>query len=337
MPTTLVTGATGYIGSHVVLALLEAGHEVVAVDDLSNSSPESLRRVSQLTGREAAFHEVSVLDRVGLTKVFASHEIDTVVHLAGLKAVGDSVADPLSYYEVNLGGSMNLVRVMAEYGVFRLVFSSSATVYGEGISPFAETDGLGAVNPYGRTKEIQEYLFGDVAASGSQWRIALLWYFNPVGAHVSGRIGEDPVGKPNNLVPFVMQTAAGRHEQVTIHGDDYATIDGTGVRDYIHVVDLAAGHLAALGALDTHVGCRAWNLGSGVGSSVKEVMAAAERAVGQPIPHQVGPRRPGDVAEAVADVSRANDELAWTTQRTLDDMVTDHWRWQQSNPQGYTD
>jgi UDP-glucose 4-epimerase len=332
----LLTGGAGYIGSHTALALLERGVPVVVVDDLSNSSPIALARVRELSGTDVPFHEVDVRDGAALDRVFAATPIRAVVHFAGLKAVGESVEQPLRYYDVNVRGTLELVAVMRRHGVRDLVFSSSATVYGDPERiPLDETSRLGATNPYGRTKLVVEQVLGDVAASEPGWRIALLRYFNPVGAHPSGRIGEDPAGIPNNLLPYVMQVAVGRREHVTVHGDDYPTPDGTGVRDYLHVDDLADGHVAALGALARIDGARAVNLGTGRGYSVLEVIAAARRASGQPIPAVIGPRRPGDIATSYADPSLAQELLGWKAQRDLDAMVADAWRWQSSNPQGY--
>src|SRR3954454_3341240 len=277
----LVTGGTGYIGSHTTLALLEAGHDVVVLDNLSNSSTESLRRVEELTGRTAGFHQVDLLDEAGLDGVFAAEQVEAVIHFAGLKAVGESVAQPLRYYHNNVGGTLNLLRCMEAHGVRTLVFSSSATVYGAAEEvPMTEKMQLDATNPYGRTKEQIEDILSDLGAADNRWRIALLRYFNPVGAHPSGRIGEDPTGVPNNLLPFVAQVAVGRRDHVTVFGDDYPTPDGTGVRDYIHVVDLAEGHLAALRALDRVDGAVAVNLGTGTGCPVLDVVRAASEAVG---------------------------------------------------------
>jgi UDP-glucose 4-epimerase len=335
----LLTGGAGYIGSHTAVTLLEAGHDVAVVDNLANASPEALRRVGELTGRAVAFHCVDVRDRHDLDEVFSAEAPDAVVHFAGLKAVGESVAQPRRYYDYNVGGTLRLLEVMAEHGVGDLVFSSSATVYGDPPEvPITEDTRLQATNPYGRTKLVVEDLLRDTAkAEPGRWRIALLRYFNPVGAHPSGRIGEDPAGIPNNLMPFVMQVAVGRHPHVNVFGDDYPTPDGTGVRDYLHVVDLAEGHAAALDAIagGRIEGARAVNLGTGRGHSVLEVIAATEEAVGRPIPRQVTARRPGDIAACWADPTLAADLLGWRATRTLADMCADSWRWQSQNPQGY--
>ena len=336
MPTTLVTGGAGYIGSHVVVSLLAAGHEVVVVDNLVNGSAVAVERAGELAGGAPVFAEVDLTDRPALRSVFADHAIDAVVHLAGLKAVGESVAQPLRYYRANVIGGINLIEAMADFGVWRLVFSSSATVYGDPqFLPMTEDHPVGAVNPYGRTKLMQEQVFADVAASDDRWRIGLLRYFNPVGAHSSGRLGEDPSGIPNNLMPFVVQVAVGRRDELVVFGDDYDTPDGTCIRDYVHVVDLADGHVAAIDALERFAGCRAWNLGTGTGHSVLEVVRQAESASGRAIPRSIGPRRPGDAAASVAAVERARTELRWEASRDLASMCADHWRWQTLNPDGY--
>ena len=333
---TLVTGGAGYIGSHTVLALLEAGHEVTVVDDLSNASPEALRRVGEIAGREAELHEVDLLDEAALTEVAVETRPEAVVHFAGLKAVGESVQQPERYYRTNVGGTLNLVRAMAAAGCTTVAFSSSATVYGLATAmPIAEDAPLSATNPYGWSKLMVEQVLRDVAVADPRFSVGLLRYFNPVGAHGSGRIGEDPTGVPNNLVPFIAQVAVGRRERLVVHGDDYDTPDGTGVRDYIHVVDLAAGHLAALERLGSVTGAHAWNLGSGRGSSVLEVVDAFRRASGEEIPYETRGRRPGDVATSYADPSLAEAELGWRTERDLDAMCADAWRWQQANPDGY--
>ncbi len=333
----LVTGGSGYIGSHTVLALLEAGHDVVVIDNLANSNQESLRRVGEIAGRSAEFLQVDLLDETALDNAFSSQNVDAVIHFAGLKAVGESVEKPLYYYHNNVGGTLNLLRCMERHDVRTLVFSSSATVYGASEEvPLVEKLPLDAVNPYGRTKEQIEDILSDVGAADERWNIALLRYFNPVGAHESGRIGEDPTGTPNNLLPFVAQVAVGRREKVMVFGNDYPTPDGTGIRDYIHVVDLAAGHLAALDYVHSHSGVHRWNLGTGKGSSVLEVLAAFSAAAGHEVPYEFGPRRPGDAAVSYADPSAALADLGWSAHKTLQQMCDDHWRWQKENPLGYS-
>jgi UDP-glucose 4-epimerase len=332
----LVTGGTGYIGSHTVLSLQEAGHDVVVIDNLANSSVESLRRVAGLTGQKAVFHRTDLLDEAAVDAVFARHAIDAVIHFAGLKAVGESVREPLKYYHNNLVGSLNLLRVMDRHDVRSLVFSSSATVYGEHSPvPYVEKMEIGANNPYGRTKEQIEDILTDLGDADHRWHIALLRYFNPVGAHQSGRIGEDPLGIPNNLVPFIAQVAVGRRDKLMVFGGDYNTPDGTCLRDYIHVVDLAEGHVAALNHVAGRTGVFRWNLGSGKGSSVLEVLRSFETAVGRPIPHEITARRAGDLPAFWADATSALADLSWSTTKTLDQMCEDHWRWQKNNPNGY--
>ncbi|WP_104166041.1 UDP-glucose 4-epimerase GalE [Arthrobacter sp. SX1312] len=332
----LVTGGSGYIGSHTVLTLLDHGHDVVVVDNLLNSTETSLERVAALAGRTPTFHRADLLDEPRLRAIFAEEEVDAVIHFAGLKAVGESVEKPLYYYHNNVGGTLNLLRAMDDAGVRTLVFSSSATVYGASEEvPLTEKLPLDAVNPYGRTKEQIEDILTDLGAADPRWNIALLRYFNPVGAHSSGTIGEDPTGIPNNLLPFVAQVAVGRREKVLVFGNDYPTPDGTGVRDYIHVVDLAEGHLAALDYLVARGGVHTWNLGTGNGSSVLEVLRAFSAAVGRDIPYEFAPRRPGDAAVSYADPSSALADLGWSATRTLAEMCEDHWRWQKNNPQGY--
>jgi UDP-glucose 4-epimerase len=338
MPTVLVTGGAGYIGSHTCVELLGAGWDVVVVDNLSNSSAVALERVLELAPGELRFHQVDLLDADGLERAFADGPVEAVVHFAGLKAVGESVAEPLRYYENNVAGTVELLKAMRRHGVRDLVFSSSCTVYGEPERvPVDEDAPIGAASPYGRTKLYIEEILRDVAAAEDGWRTVLLRYFNPVGAHPSGRIGEDPRGIPNNLMPFIMQVAVGRREQLTVHGDDYPTPDGTCIRDYIHVVDLARGHLAALESLPAVEGCVAVNLGTGRGQSVLDVVRAASEAVGRDIPYTVGPRRAGDVVQVWADPALARSLLGWEASRTVADMCADHWRWQSANPEGYGD
>lgn len=336
MSTILVTGGAGYIGSHTTLELLRAGHDIVIVDDLSNGSREAVRRVEELAGRSVLFVEASLLDRPALDGIFREHAIDAVIHFAAKKAVGESVAKPLLYYRNNVVGTLVLLEAMREAGVHRLVFSSSATVYGDPETvPIREDFPLSAVNPYGRTKLIMEDVFRDVARSSDDWTFVLLRYFNPVGAHESGRIGEDPHGIPNNLMPYLMQVAVGRRERLSVFGGDYPTPDGTGVRDYIHVVDLAQGHVAALEHIDRFEGARAVNLGTGHGYSVLDVVRAASKAVGRDLPYAIVDRRPGDVATCYADPTLAHELLEWRAERDLDDMCRDHWNWQHANPDGY--
>ncbi|TWE00982.1 UDP-galactose 4-epimerase [Neobacillus bataviensis] len=334
----LVTGGAGYIGSHTCIELLNAGHEIIIVDNYSNSKPESLERVKELSGKDFAFYEVDLLDRIGLEKVFAENQIEAVIHFAGLKAVGESVSIPLHYYHNNITGTLILCEVMKQYGVKNLVFSSSATVYGmpERV-PISEDFPLGATNPYGRTKLMIEEILRDLYVSDPEWSIALLRYFNPIGAHVSGRIGEDPNGIPNNLMPFITQVAVGKLKQLQVFGSDYPTVDGTGVRDYIHVVDLAIGHLKALEKILPATGVEAYNLGTGTGYSVLEIVAAFEKASGVDIPYKIVDRRPGDVAVCYADASKAKNELGWTASKGITEMCEDSWRWQKNNPNGYED
>ena len=335
--TLLVTGGAGYIGSHTTLALLDAGYEVVVLDNLCNSSAESLRRVASISGKTPTFIEGDIRDRALLDDLFATHTISAVLHFAGLKAVGESVAKPLAYYETNVAGSVTLCQAMALAGVYTLVFSSSATVYGEPTQmPIREDFPTGIpTNPYGRSKLMVEEVLKDLANSEPRWSIALLRYFNPVGAHASGLIGEDPNGIPNNLLPYISQVAIGKLKQLSVFGNDYPTVDGTGVRDYIHVQDLADGHLKALQAIAPSSGVHTWNLGTGQGYSVLQMVKAFEQASGQAVPYQLVPRRPGDIAECWADPAKAATELGWKAERGLHDMMSDTWRWQSANPQGY--
>ncbi len=337
----LVTGGAGYIGSHTVLQVLDAGHDVVVVDDLSNAKPSVVDRLEELSGRPVPLHTFDVADEERLDAVVGdpSAPVDAVVHFAAFKAVGESVARPVDYYRNNLGATLAVVASMLRYGVRHLVFSSSATVYGESAPvPMTEDLPTSATNPYGWTKVMNEQILRDAVVAHPQLRVALLRYFNPVGAHLSGRIGEDPSDVPNNLMPYVAQVAVGRREKLSVFGDDYDTPDGTGVRDYIHVEDLAAGHVAALDWISTHERpLSVWNLGSGRGTSVLELVRAFEEASGRPVPYEVVARRPGDIAVSYADPSLAERELGWRTTRTVADMCADTWRWQQANPDGYPD
>ncbi len=335
-PTVLLTGATGYIASHTWLALLAAGFDVVGVDNFSNSSPEVLNRLRELSGRDPVFERADVNDAAAMAAVFERHRIQATVHFAAYKAVGESTAQPLNYYANNLGGLLTVRRAMRQHGVGRFVFSSSATVYGDPATlPITEDAPLTATNPYGQTKLMGEQILRDLAASDAAWQTACLRYFNPVGAHESGRIGEDPRGTPNNLMPYVAQVAVGRRAHLQVFGDDYATPDGTGVRDYIHVVDLAEGHVAALRRLFDAPGSFTVNLGTGRGYSVLEVVQAYAAASGREVPYQVVARRPGDVAACYADPARARQLLGWQARHDLDRMCADSWRWQSLNPRGF--
>jgi UDP-glucose 4-epimerase len=336
--TALLTGGAGYIGSHTAVALLEAGWSVVIVDNLANSSPVAVERVAELAPGDLTFHQVDILDTDALTKVFAERDVDAVIHFAGCKAVGESVEDPLKYHENNVAGTVSLLRAMQVTGVHDLVFSSSCTVYGDPSEiPVTESARLGpTTNPYGRSKLYIEEMLRDLpVAEPGAWRIVNLRYFNPVGAHPSGRIGEDPDGIPNNLMPYVMQVAVGRLDKVRVFGGDYDTADGTGVRDYIHVVDLADGHLAALERLPTIDGCIAVNLGTGQGYSVLDVVKAASKAVGRELPYEIVDRRAGDIAAVWSNPTYAREVLGWEATRGIEEMVADHWRWQSQNPNGY--
>jgi UDP-glucose 4-epimerase len=333
----LVTGGAGYIGSHTSLALLQAGYEVVVLDNLCNSSAESLKRVARLAGRAPVFVQGDIRDRAVLKRLFVEHAVDAVLHFAGLKAVGESVAQPLRYYDNNVHGSEVLLQACADAEVLNFVFSSSATVYGEPAQmPISESCPVGKpTNPYGRSKLMAEDMLRDLAASDPRWRIAILRYFNPAGAHESGQIGEDPNGIPNNLLPYISQVAVGKLPELAVFGNDYPTHDGTGVRDYIHVVDLAEGHLRALQALQFRTGAHVWNLGTGQGYSVLEMVRAFEAASGKPVPYRVAARRPGDIATCYADPAKAERELGWNARRGLNEMMRDTWRWQTINPDGY--
>ena len=332
----LVTGGAGYIGSHTCVDLLQAGHEVIVVDSLINSREESIRRIEEITGRKLLFHKVDLLDQEPLEVVFQESRIDSVIHFAGLKAVGESVIMPLQYYKNNIIGSLVLFEVMMHHGVRNLVFSSSATVYGDPASlPITEDFPLQASNPYGWGKVMLEQILRDLCQADPEMNIALLRYFNPVGAHPSGRIGEDPKGIPNNLVPYIAQVAVGKLSELQVFGNDYPTPDGTGVRDYIHVMDLASGHMKALEKLDTNPGLVTYNLGTGKGCSVLEMVNAFAEAAEKKIPYRIVDRRPGDIASCYADASKAEKELSWRATRDIHAMCEDTWRWQNMNPNGY--
>tara|TARA_B100000530_G_scaffold222965_1_gene143434 strand:- start:33 stop:1049 length:1017 start_codon:yes stop_codon:yes gene_type:complete len=334
----LVTGGAGYIGSHTCVQLLQAGHEVVVVDNFSNSKPLCLERVAELAGKPVSVHAVDIRDEPGLEAVFTEHDIDIVIHFAGLKAVGESVEKPLEYYDNNVSGTLALLRVMGRHQVRDIIFSSSATVYGVPESvPIDEGFPLSATNPYGQTKLMIEEILRDLQRADERWSVTLLRYFNPVGAHPSGAIGEDPKGIPNNLVPYIAQVAVGKRDRLMVFGADYDTPDGTGVRDYIHVEDLAAGHLAALDAHASEPGVHIYNLGTGHGISVLEMLAAFEEACGRTLAYEMAPRRPGDVATCYADASRAAEKLQWRATRGLSEMTADAWRWQSQNPDGFPD
>nr|WP_263325083.1 UDP-glucose 4-epimerase GalE [Neobacillus sp. Marseille-Q6967] len=332
----LITGGAGYIGSHTCVELLNAGYEIVVVDNLSNSKPEALNRISQLTGKDFKFYRANLLDIAALDKIFSENQIDAVIHFAGLKAVGESVALPLWYYNNNITGTLKLCEVMKKYGVKKIVFSSSATVYGISQAvPISEECSLGATNPYGRTKQMIEEIFRDLNMSDPEWSVALLRYFNPIGAHKSGRIGEDPHGIPNNLLPYISQVAVGKLNELKVFGNDYPTKDGTGVRDYIHVVDLALGHIRALEKVLGSKGVEAYNLGTGIGYSVLEMINTFEKVSGRKILYKIVDRRPGDIDICYANPLKAMDELGWNAQRGIEEMCEDYWRWQSNNPNGY--
>lgn len=332
----LVAGGAGYIGSHTCLVLLEAGYEVVVADNLCNSKQESLRRVQELTGKPIIFYQADVTEEAALEKIFTEQQIDGVIHFAGLKAVGESVEQPIRYYYNNVVSTLNLCKVMQRHGVKKFVFSSSATVYGENEIPFVETMNLlPTTNPYGETKVMSERILKDLAAVQPDWSVALLRYFNPIGAHESGRIGEDPQGIPNNLMPYIAQVASGKRDRLRVWGNDYPTVDGTGVRDYIHVMDLAEGHVKALEKLEEEKGVLIYNLGTGHGISVLQLLHAFEEANGLTIPYDICPRRAGDIAEFYADASKAEQELGWKAHRGVSNMCRDSWNWQKQNPQGY--
>ncbi|HFH9839364.1 TPA: UDP-glucose 4-epimerase GalE [Streptococcus suis] len=332
----LVTGGAGYIGSHTVVELLKLGKDVVIVDNLSNSSILVLDRIEEITGKRPNFYELDVADKVALRQVFEKENIESAIHFAGYKAVGESVEKPVMYYENNIMSTLALVEVMAEFGVKKIVFSSSATVYGlNNPSPLVETMPTSATNPYGYTKVMLEQILRDVEVADKEWSVALLRYFNPIGAHESGLIGEDPAGIPNNLMPFIAQVAVGKRPELSVFGSDYDTVDGTGVRDYIHVIDLALGHIKALEKISTTAGVHTYNLGSGQGTSVLELVQAFEKVNGVPVPYKIVDRRPGDVATCYANADKALAELNWKTEKTIEDMCRDTWNWQSKNPNGY--
>ena len=332
----LLTGGAGYIGSHTCVELLNSGYDVVIADNLYNSNEEVLKRIKEITGKEPKFYNADIRDREAMRTVFKENNIDAVIHFAGLKAVGESVKIPLTYYENNISGTVVLCEVMNEYGCKKIVFSSSATVYGVAEKmPLTEDMPLGAINPYGRTKLFIEDILRDICVSDPEWSVALLRYFNPIGAHESGLIGEDPKGIPNNLMPYITQVAVGRLKELSIFGNDYDTVDGTGVRDYIHVVDLARGHIKAVEFLNGHKGCEAINLGTGNGTSVLQLVNAFEKASGVKVPYKIVGRRAGDPAKVYADAEKAKKLLGWTAEYGIERMCADNWRWQKNNPNGY--
>lgn len=334
----LVTGGAGYIGSHTCVELISAGYDLVIVDNFSNSNPEALERVKKITGKDFKFYEVDLLDKENLDKVFSENSIDAVIHFAGLKAVGESVSIPLRYYHNNITGTLILLEIMQKYNVKKIVFSSSATVYGMPKSvPISEDFPLGATNPYGRTKLMIEQILQDLYGSDNSWSVAILRYFNPIGAHKSGIIGEDPNGIPNNLMPYITQVAVGKLDELSVFGSDYNTPDGTGVRDYIHVVDLALGHIKALEKIVNSNIIDTYNLGTGQGYSVLEMVKAFEKASGKKVKYKIAPRRPGDIAQCYADPLKSKRELGWEAKRGIEEMCEDSWRWQLNNPKGYKD
>ena len=334
--SVLVTGGAGYIGSHACVELLNSGFEVVVIDNLSNSSEEALKRVEEITGKSFKFYKKDLLDREAVEEIFSKEKIDAVMHFAGLKAVGESVSQPMRYYHNNITSTLVLCEVMNKYGVKNLVFSSSATVYGNPHTvPISEEFPLSATNPYGRTKLMIEEILRDLYVADNTWNIAILRYFNPIGAHASGEIGEDPKGIPNNLVPYITQVAIGKRDKLSVYGNDYPTADGTGVRDYIHVVDLVLGHLKALEKLRSNPGVVTYNLGTGRGYTVLEVVEAFSKISGREIPYKIVERRPGDIAACYADPSRAKAELGWYAEKGLEEMCKDSWNWQSRNPNGY--
>lgn len=333
----LVTGGTGYIGSHTVVELLDSGYEVVIVDNFYNSKPEVLNRIQDITGKDFKFYEIDIRDQEALDKVFSENQIEAVIHFAGLKAVGESVEIPITYYHNNITGTLMLCEVMQKHGVKKIVFSSSATVYGmDNKPPYTEDMPTSATNPYGRTKLMIEEILKDIYVSDNSWGISILRYFNPIGAHASGKIGEDPNGIPNNLLPYITQVACGKREKLYVFGDDYDTHDGTGVRDYIHVVDLAQAHIKALEKIISNTGVEIYNLGTGVGYSVLDVINTFARVNQVEVPYVITDRRPGDVATSFADPSKAFKELGWKAAKNLEDMCRDSWNWQKNNPDGYS-
>lgn len=337
MSTVLVTGGAGFIGSHTSVELLNAGYDIIILDNFVNSKPESLKRIKELTGKDFKFYQADIRDEEAMTKVFAENKIDAVIHFAGLKSVPQSVKEPLNYYDNNIAGTVCLCRVMDKAGCKKLVFSSSATVYGsKNPSPLREDMPTGGTtNPYGTTKYFIEQILQDLCISDSEWGVSILRYFNPIGAHKSGRIGEDPNGIPNNLMPYISQVAIGKLKELSVFGDDYDTHDGTGVRDYIHVVDLAKGHVKAVGYALAHDGVQAINLGTGIGYSVLDLVKAFKAANGVDVPYRIAPRRAGDVATCYSDPSKAAELLGWKAEKNIEDMCRDSWRWQSQNPKGY--
>ena len=335
----LVTGGAGFIGSHTCVELLEAGYDVVIADNLYNASRKAVERIEEITGKRVRFYETDVRDKDALDRIFGQEKIEAVIHFAGLKAVGESVAKPLEYYDNNIGGTLKLCEAMQEHGIKNIIFSSSATVYGEpAFVPITEACPKGScTNPYGWTKWMLEQILTDLHTADSEWNVVLLRYFNPIGAHKSGRIGEDPKGIPNNLMPYITQVAIGKLECLGVFGDDYDTPDGTGVRDYIHVTDLAAGHVRAVEKLKENPGVAIYNLGTGKGYSVLDMVEAFEKACGREIPYEIKPRRPGDIAACYCDATKAKEELHWEAKRGLQEMCEDSWRWQSQNPNGYED
>ena len=333
----LVTGGAGYIGSHTVVELSNAGYEAVVVDNLSNSSKESLKRVEELTGKKIRFYEADIRDRKAMDKIFEENKIDSVIHFAGLKAVGESTQKPVEYYDNNISGTLTLVQSMRDHGVKNIVFSSSATVYGSpAFVPITEECPKGVcTNPYGWTKSMLEQILTDIQKADNEWNVILLRYFNPIGAHKSGLIGENPNGIPNNLMPYITQVAVGKLDHLNVFGNDYKTHDGTGVRDYIHVVDLALGHVKAIEKLKENPGTKIYNLGTGIGYSVLDIVNAFEKATGVKVPYVIGPRRPGDIDECYSDATKAKNELGWQAQYGIEDMCRDSWNWQSKNPNGY--